>query len=219
MNATGSSAIRPGRWLYGLAIVLAVTALAAMVAGIAYFARSIHTMGSDMQRVDAPGEGVVRLDQPGQYIIYHEYQGVRGNRPYMVPAWPAWLRCRVVREETGEELPVTPTGRSETYNLGNTAGQSMWRFQADAPGEYRLISDYTPGTTGPPTVLAVSQEVLGRVGWTIASMFLGIGSAFVFGGAALVVFLVTFFKRRSARRRLAPVPMARLAPPPPPADG
>ncbi len=89
---------------------------------------------------------------------------------------------------------------STSYALGDRAGDSLFEFGIDEPGDYILTAEYEGDRTEPEVVLAIGQYDI----WSTMAMFFGIG----FFGFIIGVFIIVraFIKRRNAGRQYINAP-------------
>jgi hypothetical protein len=172
-------------WIGGALCVAAVAgAVLWLVLGIVGFSDAVD----DLQRVPAPGRGVVELGA-GRHAIYFESPAGAD-----APIPPLRLALRPVAG--GEAVPIGPYSGTVTYSTGGHDGRSLAGFAVAEPGRYRLTVAGEPART-PGAVVAVGRGLGGRLVRAI------VGAAVIFvGGLALggVVIGVTSARRsRSAR--------------------
>jgi uncharacterized membrane protein len=123
----------------------------------------------------APGATELVITEPGEYIVWHEHRTVYQGRTFNVAAaMPDGTRYRI-------EAPDGRTLRVESHSgMSSEAGQersvSVARFQAPAPGTYRVAVE----GVFEPRVMAVAPN---RV-WPILKLA---GSVFVLVLAALAI--------------------------------
>jgi hypothetical protein len=187
--------LRPGRWLYGLAAVI-------FVAGWVLFAvflwKNLSTIGKGFQQVVVPGKTDITLAKPGKYTIFHEYRSVVGTRVFSGERYVSGLECRLASKATGEEVRLSRSLTSATYNSGGRSGVSMLDFRIETPGVYEFWAGYEDTGEGPQVVLAIGQGF----GLRIVTTVLG-SLAIVFGCIGLAVFIAVYtaVKRHNAQKR------------------
>ncbi len=188
-------AIRPGRWLYGLAAVIFLSGWGLF--GVILW-KSLSGIGERLQQVVVPGTAEVSLPKPGKYTIFHEYQSVVGSRIYSMAQDIPGLECSLQNKATGAPVELSRSVSSSSYSVGGRSGVSFMDFHIGQPGTYLLSAAYPEGVSGPETVLAVGQGV----GLRIVAGVLG-SLAAVFGciGLAVAIAVYTGVKRYKASRR------------------
>jgi hypothetical protein len=197
-SALAEQAIRPGRWLYGVAALL-------FVAGWVLFAlilwKSLSGIYEGMPQVVVPGSGEVTLAKPGNYTIFHEHESVVGQRLYSASRGVPGLECSLRSKATGAPVELKRSFSNTTYSMGGRSGVSFLDFTVDQPGVYILSAEYPQGTDGDETVLAVGQGI----GLRIVAGVLG-SLAAVFGCLGLAVAIGVYagvkrYRAGEARRR------------------
>lgn len=188
--------IRPGRWLY----VLAVLILAAGIASFVYLlTTNITGIANSNQQMVVPGSGEIVLDKPGEYTIFHEYESVSEGRIYSSHPSLGGLKCSLYDKYANQEIKLFVPWGSSKYEVGGRKGVSVFVFTIDKPGTYVLSAQYDKNTDGPKTVLAVGQGFGGKL---LVTIFGGIGILFVSIAAFIIIIMVTSRKRRKNRLEL-----------------
>lgn len=158
---------RPSRawYLLSAAVLLASVAvfLLTLRAKVVYLQAYLEPMPRFVGPTDEDGV-VVTLDEAGKHNIYYENRGDFEGKAYDTPRRQVWttfespaMRCTVTRVETGEPVDVRLPGQDEpekksktsenqivAYNVSGMQGHSIWVFEADEPGDYRIKLDYEP---------------------------------------------------------------------------
>jgi hypothetical protein len=177
-------------------------ALAALLAGTIRAGMAIWSgiprMQNALTRIVVPGTSELTLAEPGSYTIYHEYESVIDGRIYSSQNISG-LEVGLVEEDGGAMIPIVPSSGSTRYSVSGHSGVSVLNFTISLPGKYRLTAAYGAGRSGPTTVLAIGQGLLGRL---LLTIFAAIGLSFAGFGAALAIGLITFFKRRRMQRAI-----------------
>ena len=127
---------------------------------------------------------VLTVDQPGKYNIFYENLGGLDGKTFDTPRRQVWTNfeapsmiCTVTRVDTGERIEVRLPGQSESekkskisedqivaYDFGGMQGYSVWVFDADEPGDYRIALSYNeavylePGSVEIPPELTKAQK-------------------------------------------------------------
>lgn len=168
-------------------VVAGLIALAGFAGALFYLMPRLSTADSAMIRVVVPGNAVLTLDKPGRYTIYHEKKSTVDGR-YYASENVSGLQLRLGDEATGQPVTLTEPAVTSTYEIGNKTGSSIFAFEIDRPGRYRLAADLAGGRSEPKAVLAIEQGMLGEmfslIFGTMAIAFAGLGIA---GAVVLVV--------------------------------
>jgi hypothetical protein len=198
-----AAVIRPGRWLYGLAIAVFFAGLAAFGGFLFAF---LGTIGEGYVRVGVPGSSEFSLAEPGTYVIHHEHKSVLDGRIYSTAKGKGLNGLMLTLVTLPDERPVElrQSTMSSTYSFGSYEGTSLMEFTVPGPGRYRIKAELEGVAGGPPRgVLSIAKEAVKDI---IVSVFGGIailfGSSFL--GVAIVV--ITFLKRQKAIRAAAGPP-------------
>lgn len=188
--------IRPGRWLYGVAVVL-------FLAGWAFFAiilwKSLSGIGEGLQQVVVPGTAELNLPKAGKYTVFHEYESAVGSRIYSSTREISGLDCSLRSKATGVPVELARSFSNTTYSMGGRSGKSYLDFRIEQPGVYVFSAEYPEGQEGAETVVAIGQGV----GFRIVAGILG-SLAVVFGciGLSIAIGVYTGVKRYRAGERL-----------------
>jgi hypothetical protein len=170
-------------------VVIAGSAAAAL-----FLIKGIALIGSNLTEVVVPGEATLDLKERGHYLIFHEKDAVIDGRLYSSRSISG-LRV-TLKSERGDPVTLTSTGGSSTYHIGDRSGVSIFAFDIDKPGNYRLAASYDNGRTQPRTVLAVDSGFLRDL---LATIFGTIAIAFLSVLCAVAIAVPVFVKRRRAR--------------------
>jgi hypothetical protein len=181
-------------------VVAGLIALAGFAGALFYVVPRLGAADSRMVRVVVPGGAVLTLDKAGAYTIYHEKKSTVDGR-YYASETVGGLRLRLADEVTGAPVRLTEPAVASTYAMGNKSGASIFAFEIDRPGRYRLTADLADGRSEPKAVLAIEQGMLGEmfslVFGTMAIAFAGLGIA----GAIVLVVLWRRSKAVAPERR------------------
>jgi hypothetical protein len=194
----------PGRKWYAIAALVFLLGMAFF--GVFLFTR-LKDLTGGLQQVVVPGEAELVLEKPGSYTIFHEHESVVGGRYYSSPDEVPGLKVEVVSSETGEPVSLDAPGASTSYSLGGRSGVSIFVFEIDQPGTYRLSAGFPDGRQEQQLVLAVGQGFGQKLLLTIfGALAIGLASFIL----AISIAVVTFWKRRKALR-VAPGPQPKPA--------
>ncbi|HUP00608.1 MAG TPA: hypothetical protein VM737_03685 [Gemmatimonadota bacterium] len=197
----------PGRKWYLIAVVVFI--LGGILAAAFAFLQ-LRGLGDEMPQIVVPGSAELVLEEPGAYTIFHEAESFVDGRYYSA-ADVSGLSVEVLSAETGQAVPLEPSGANTTYSLGGRSGRSVLGFEIEAPGAYRFTGSYDDGRSEPQTVLAVGHGFGRKLVLTIVGT---IGIGFLAAGLAIAIAVITFVKRRRARRAagMAVPPVVTAAP-------
>jgi hypothetical protein len=158
---------RPSRMWYLASAVVLLASLAVFLltlrAKVIYLQAYLEPMPRFVGPTDEDGV-VITLDDPGKHNIYYENRGEFEDRIFDTPRRQVWttyespaMRCSVINIKTGEPLAVRLPGQDEpdkksktsedqvvAYDISGMQGYSIWVFDADEPGDYRIKLDYDP---------------------------------------------------------------------------
>jgi hypothetical protein len=184
----------PSRAWYVVAALVFVIGLAAF--GTFLFLR-LRGLDEGIESFVVPGSAEVTIDEPGRQTIYRETNTAVEGR-YYGSSDLTGLEV-VVTDPRGDVLDLDPSTMSETYTIGSRQGVAIFKFDADAPGTYRVVAAYPGGGTGNEGVLAVGEPIVADILITV------LGGLAIAGGAvvvALAIAVVTFVRRYRVKRRL-----------------
>lgn len=192
--------IRPSWWYASIGVALALAGNGLF----AYFlVHGIFHLTDSLTQVVVPGDAELSLSTPATYTIFLEEQSVVDGRIYSTKQSIAGLNCSVTMLPGSQQIPLQRPAISTTYNVGGRSGRSVLEFPVKVPGQCKLVCNYSQGTNGPQTVLAVGAGVSEKLTQTVLrsliSMFGGMGSG------ALVIGLI-IVKRRAAKTKLSAYP-------------
>jgi hypothetical protein len=186
----------PGRKWY--VIALAVLVLGAVVAGVFVFSR-IHGLRSGVQQVVVPGEAELVFDAPGTYTIYHERTSVVDGRVFS-SSDVSGMQVELFSVVTGEPVELRTPQASSSYSLGGREGVSIFDFDVDRPGRYRLVTLSPQGRGADRAVFAVGRGFVGKI---LMTAVIAVVIAFAAFLLAVTIATVTFLRRRRAGRATA----------------
>lgn len=161
-------------------VVAGLIALAGFAGALFYAMPRFSAANSATIRVVVPGNAVLTLDKVGRYTIYHEKKSTVDGR-YYASETVNGLRLDLADEATREPVALTEPAMQSSYTIGNRSGTSIYAFEIDRPGRYRLAADLADGRKEPKAVLAIEHGMLGEmfslIFGTIAIAFAGLGVA------------------------------------------
>lgn len=180
----------PGRKWYAVSAIVLVGGL--VVAGLVLFSR-LQGLGDELQQVMVPGEVELSLDRSGTYTIFHEYESMVEGRYYSSPETITGLAVRVTSGARGTPVELRAPPVRATYSFGGRSGVSIFSFDIEGPGRYRVSAGYPDARTEPRIVLTVGR---GFVTGLVRTILGAIGIAFGTFAIAGAIAVVTFVKRR-----------------------
>jgi hypothetical protein len=211
---SSSQRIRPGRWLYFvavLAIALGAAVLVVLLRGLQTTAPSALVNAT---RITAPGTTQVTLAEAGNYMISYEHHGsgnvgdwslqASNEQKPDIPSEVSSMQLHLV--SAASATPVSVHARSGdyyyTYSVGDKDGVVIAVFSVDRPGTYSLASQYANGQSQPQVVLAIAQGspddlFVSSPLFTTLGVLAGLGLSLV----GLVIGGVTLFFRIRAKDR------------------
>lgn len=149
---------------------------------------------NDLVQLVVPSIEDITLEKTGRYTIYHEYRSVIGNKVYASSSQEiSGLEIVLVSRATGTPIPIEESSVSSTYSVGSRSGVSLFDFNIDEPGTYKLSAFYPDGQHEPRLVLAVGHGFVGKIIWTALQGIALLLGTFVAGS---IIVIMTFLKRR-----------------------
>lgn len=188
--------IKPGRWLYGVAVVIFFIGISALGAFLYVNISGITESG---KQVVVPGKSDIFLDGPGNYTIFHEYRSVVNNKVYSTNSDISGLKCFLKDRSTNSEIKLSLPAGNSTYTIGGREGRSILEFRIEKSGPYELSAYYEGISNGPEIVLAVEKNFMGK----IFMLVLGALAILFFTIAAGVsIIVITIIKRENYRKNM-----------------
>jgi hypothetical protein len=138
---TSTGPLKPNGWWYGVAGLLGVAGIVAMILLIVGAIQNLADKVAGFERVDASESGTVTLDGTGGYTIYHEYDGASDNFGF-----PSRLLTITMRDPDGDDVLLERYIADVTYSTDDYEGVAVYSFDADQAGEYTISSDSGEGT-------------------------------------------------------------------------
>lgn len=183
----------PGRRWYAAAA--AVFLLTSAVAAWFLYSR-MQALGAALPQVVVPGSAELPLREPGTYTIFHERESVLDGR-YYSSGDISGLRVELASGTTGELVPLrAPTG-STSYSLGGRSGVSIFSFEIEEAGPYRLTATFLAGGVENRTVLAVGHNFGTKLVMAIlGTMAIGLAGFII----AVTIAALTWQRRRRTSR-------------------
>ncbi|HEX6569360.1 MAG TPA: hypothetical protein VF015_09345, partial [Acidimicrobiales bacterium] len=135
----GERMVRPSKWWFVVAGLVAiagiVAAVAILVVGVGGYIDDIE----DFDRALLPATLDVEITETGGYSIYHEYDGAYDGRLSSAPEV-------AVTDPSGAAVALGHYDTTVTYSAGGHEGRGIYTFDADVPGTYAVNASGTPGT-------------------------------------------------------------------------
>ncbi|MFN3168439.1 MAG: hypothetical protein ACE37H_15375 [Phycisphaeraceae bacterium] len=173
---------KPSRRWYVLAAALLVSSVGVFVAVIVHKTSVMRDRIEPMPRFVAPtGEDgfVYTAESPGKVNIFYENRGAFDGRSFDTHRRQVWttfdapaMTCEVTHIDTGEAVEVRLPGVGEvadkrkttedlvfTYDFAGRQGHSAWVFDADEPGDYRVVLNYVDAVKREPGSVTVPPEL------------------------------------------------------------
>ncbi len=122
---------KPGRWRYGLAIVLMLVGTFALLLAF----EVLKTTTEDMVQVIVPGESTITVEEPGDFTIFYESQSTVDGRVFSTGDLPG-INIEIRSNATGEPVPIKKPSATTSYSLGGRSGQSIAAFSVQETGDY-----------------------------------------------------------------------------------
>lgn len=190
-----SQRIRPGRWLYLVAMLAVAPGAALLVIGLLVFFQGFPPEIANATRVTAPGTSQVQLTVVGTYMISYEHPGsgkagdwslqVSNETKPNIPSEVSSMQLNLVSTVSPAAVSIqAPSGGYYyTYSVGNREGVVIGVFSVNRPDTYSLTSHYASGQSQPQIVLTIAQGSPDHV----FTSHLYIPALRIFGGLGLVL--------------------------------
>lgn len=188
--------IRPGRWLYGLAVLILAVGITLFVITLV---NTITGVGDSINQYVVPGRNEIVFEKAGKYTIFHEYRSLIGNKIYNSDSSLNGLSCSLTDKSTNMDVQLSATWASSKYEIGSREGVSVFEFTIEKPGTYVLNAWYDNNNDGSETVLGVGQ---GFGGGFLLSIFGMIGIMLVSIILFIFIIVLTYAKRRRYKKEL-----------------
>ena len=173
---------RPSRKWYLLSAVVLAGSLVLFGAVLVNKAQALRDRIEPLPRFVGPTDEagfVVRVDEPGKQTIFYENRGEIGGVLYETPRRQIWttfdapaMRCTVTHAGSGKPVEVRLPGVGETtdkrevtkdlivaYDFNGRQGHGAWVFEADQPGEYRVVLSYDEAVYLEPGDIEIPPEL------------------------------------------------------------
>lgn len=132
-----------------------------------------------------PGEATVKVAAPGDYIVWHESTTTVGGLP-------AGATFTVRKMPEGTDVPTSAAGH-QTWTVNGTRRESVVRFTAAGPGDYRVS---VAGLSG-RQVFSVSRDWLAG---TVLRFFVGVFLGATLEAVAVIVGIVVLIRLLTERK-------------------
>jgi hypothetical protein len=209
---SSSQRIRPGRWLYFVAVPAIAFGAVVLVIVLQGLQTTAPPALVNATRVTAPGTTQVTLAEAGTYMISYEHQGsgnvgdwslqASNEQKPDIPSEVSSMQLHLVSTASATPVSVhTPSGEYYTYSVGNKDGVVIAVFNVDRPGTYSLASQYANGQSQPQVVLAIAQGSPDDLFVSSNLSTLGVFAGFGLSLVGLAIGGVTLFFRIRAKDR------------------
>lgn len=122
---------------------------------------------------------IVTIDQPDKLNIFYENLGTFNGRTFNTPRHQVWttfdgpaMYCKVTHVASAKTVDVHLPGFDESndkrnitkdliyaYNLGDRQGHGVWVFNAQTPGDYRIVLTYDDAVLLEPKNITIPPEL------------------------------------------------------------
>lgn len=173
---------KPSRKWYALAAVLFVGSAGVFATSLINKWHVVRDQIDPMPRFVGPtGEAgfVFTAATPGKYNIFYENRGTLEDRSFDTPRRQIWtnfdapsMTCLVERMDDAKAAEVRLPGVGEindkrvitkdlvyAYDLPGRQGHSAWVFEADQPGDYRIVLNYIDAVRVDPGDIDIPAEL------------------------------------------------------------
>jgi hypothetical protein len=160
----------------------------------------VHITDS-LTQVVVPGTADLTLKKGPAYTVFLEQESVVNGTVYLKRRSASGLSCSVKSKSNADEVAISRTQSSLSYNVGGRSGSSVLSFQVPEDGDYQFSCRFSEGTSGPQSVVAVGTGLGTKIVKLVITCMVE-----MFGGTtlALCVFLSVFFQRERAQRFIRP---------------
>jgi hypothetical protein len=183
---TKTSKIKKGSGFIVFGSILLAVGLALTTFGIASFFGNRAAGG--LEQIKAPGKATVKIDKAGPIIIYQEETSPIGSREPSYDSAPLRRMKVAARHENGQDAAVVPVDSTETYEVGDRKGISIWKFEAPAAGNYTVETELPSGMQGEFDIAVGPSHMSGALS-SLLALFIGLigGSALDTLGLVLII--------------------------------
>jgi hypothetical protein len=203
---------KPGRWTYGLAVLIPI--LGCLVTALIVYRTFPSLPGTfeaemnidNLTQVVVPGSHDITFENRGAHAVYYEYRSIVDGVTYASSRTPPALACTLTSKATGTDVAVVPDYvETNTYSTHKRerVGVLIRSVTIDRPGTYTFSCRYVDGS-GPQVVLAVGPNLVwqffGIAARTIGSAGCGLAVLLASGSVASLVALAIARQRRRSRQ-------------------
>lgn len=173
---------RPSRKWYLLSAVVLAGSLGLFIAVLVHKAQALRERIEPLPRFVGPTNEagfLVTIDEPGKQNIFYENRGEFDGTLYDTRRRQIWttfdapaMQCTVTHAGSGKAVEVRLPGVGETtdkrevtkdlivaYDFNGRLGHSAWVFDADQPGEYRVVLSYNEAVYLEPGDVEIPPEL------------------------------------------------------------
>jgi hypothetical protein len=175
---------KSSKWPY---IIAAAVFLTGITLSAYMLVTAITGICSINERITAPGTKDISFQKTGRYTIYHETARNTGGVADL-----SLLRCSLVNKSTNDNILITHTTGSSSYNINDREGMAILKFHIDSPGIYEFHAGYEGTDNGPNIVLNIGR---GTLGGSIMGIFAGVGVLLLTFGITVAIVLIAALRR------------------------
>lgn len=186
---------------YVIALIVFLLGMIGSAALVGLFAYGLFTLGTNMERMVAPGSEQFEFSDTGTHTIFYEYESSFDGTTYSTGSTIPALDISVTRLDDGADIEVRSSSMDTSYDLVNQSGQSIRSFSVDQEGTYEITAEYSGDADGPDIVLAISENITRTILTTVGVFF---GGGLVFCIMTLIAIAIagfTFYRRYQAERQ------------------
>lgn len=153
----GRPSINPFKIMWGLIFIL--LGIGSFYLCLYQANQAIH---NEILRFTVPGTYTAEIKEPGTYTIYHEFKSKHRGKTYFTPGMP---RMKITAEEkiTHEPIKLVKVENPATYNIADSSGQELYRFEADKAKLVKIDVEWADGSPEPVMVFSVTGDFAAKI--------------------------------------------------------
>jgi uncharacterized membrane protein len=194
---TKTSKIKKGSGFIVFGGILLAVGLALTAFGVASF---FGNSTGGLQQIKAPGKATVKIDKAGPILIYQEETSPIGSRAPSYGSAPLRRMKVAARHENGQDVAVVPVDSTETYEVGDRNGISVWKFEAPVAGNYTVETELPSGMQGEFDIAVGPSNMSGALS-SLLALFIGLIGGSALDTLGLVLIIIGFVKRSWSKRQ------------------